>query len=358
MINPATKLKGKTVLVTGGAGFIGSHLIDHLRYYGARVVCFDNLSTGSKEYVDSRKSDPDFIFIRGDANNFKDIKKAFNKWPIDYVFHYAALVGVKRTSEEPLSVLADIEGIKHILELARQHKVKKIAYASSSEIYGDQERQPLHEENSYYDIKMPYALVKSAGENFFRSYWEITGLPIVIYRFFNAYGPRQAGSMYGFVTGVFISEVLQDKSPTIFHDGKQTRDFMFIDDNIEAAIQGLLNDKTDGQAINLGTGREVSILQLAKMIIKISGKKLHPSLLHKRKIAEIKRRVADTKKMKSLLNYVPKVSLEEGLKQTYAWYAQNQQEMTTGERITYNWRQKNIWVPIDERKKIKTNKLS
>ncbi len=356
MINPAKKLKGKTVLVTGGAGFIGSHLIDRLLSYGARVICFDDLSTGRQEYIDSKKDDRNFIFIKGDANEMKDIKKAFSHGPVDYVFHYAALVGVQRTIEEPLKVLKDIDGIKHILELALQHKIKKIAYASSSEIYGNQEKMPLHEENSYYDIKMPYALVKSAGENFFRSHWELSGVPVVIYRFFNAYGPRQASSMYGFVTGVFISQVLQNIPPTIFYDGKQTRDFMYIDDNIEASIQGLLNDKTTGETINLGTGRETTILELANKIIKISGKKLKPSLLNKRNLIEIKRRVADTAKMKKIIGYRPRVSLEDGLRRTYDWYANNPQFIAQGERTTYAWRKKNVWAPI--KKSSKTKKKS
>ena len=345
MLNPRKFLKNRTVLVTGGAGFIGSHLCDHLMNYGARVVCFDDLSTGSKNYVDSQRGNKKFFFIKGDVNKFADIKKPFAKFKIDYVFHYAALVGVQRTIEEPLKVLADLDGIRYILDLSHKNKVKKLAFASSSEVYGNQEQMPLHEEESYLDIRMPYAMVKSAGENYFRTYWEMMGLPVTILRFFNVYGPRQESSRYGFVVGVFISQVLRDRQPTIFYDGKQTRDFMYIDDNVEAAIQSLLNKKTDGETINLGTGRETTILELAQKIIALSGKKLAPSLLHKRNLVEIKRRVAHNDKMINLLGYKPRVSLEDGLRLTHDWYAQNPQFVKDRKHSSYSSYRRQNWIP-------------
>lgn len=346
MIDPRKKLQGKTVLVTGGAGFIGSHLSERLLSYGARVVCFDNLSTGNLENLLDARKNPRFSFMRGDVNRLADIKKAFNQHKIDFIFHYAALVGVQRTIDDPLKVLADIDGIRNMLALASKHKVKKIVYASSSEIYGNQEKMPLHEEYSYYDAKIPYATVKILGENYLRTYWETSGLPITILRFFNAYGPRQESSRYGFVTGVFISQVLQNKAPTIFHDGMQTRDFMYIDDNIEAAIQALLNHKADGQAINLGTGKETTILELAQKIVRLAGKEktLKPSLLHKRNTVEIKRRVANTEKMEKLLGFHSKYSLEEGLRLTYEWYLHHPYKVKKGKKLSYREYRKQVWA--------------
>lgn len=353
MLNPKKFLKDKTVLVTGGAGFIGSHLCDRLLDYGAKVICFDNLSTGSKAYVDAKRSDKNFVFIYGDVNRMADVKKPFERNKIDYVLHYAALVGVRRTVEEPLKVLGDIEGIKNILELSSRHKIRKIVYASSSEIYGNNDRMPLHEDNSFYDVKMPYAMVKSAGENYFRTYWEIRGLPMTILRFFNVYGPRQASSSYGFVTGIFISQVLQNINPTIFYDGKHTRDFMFVADNIEASIQALINKKTDGYAINLGTGAETSILELAQRIIKLNGNNLEPSLMHKRKLSfEVQRRIADISRMTKLLGFAPKYSLDDGLKITYAWYKENPQYLKRGAPLTYAHYRRQTRFP---RKKQKLN---
>ena len=157
MINPTKYIKGKTILVTGGAGFIGSHLVDRLLFYGARVICFDNLSTGSKQYVEAMKKNHRFVFVKGDVNVFSDIQNIFKKYRIDYAFHYAAVVGVQRTIEEPLKVLTDIEGIKHILELSRIHKVKKVVYASSSEIYGNQKTMgtvSINFSNYYINLKL------------------------------------------------------------------------------------------------------------------------------------------------------------------------------------------------------------
>lgn len=325
MINPREKLNNKTVLVTGGAGFLGSHLCDRLLHYGAKVICFDNLSTGSKEYVDSKHSNPDFVFALGDANVLSDLEKIFKEHRIDYVFHYAAVVGVQRTVEQPLAVFNDIEGIKNLAEAAVENKVKKIVYSSSSEAYGSQKELPFNEEMSYYDTRHPYALVKATGESFFRSYCGPRGVPVASLRFFNVYGPRQASSRYGFVVGIFISQVLQDMPPTIFRDGSQTRDFTYVDDNVEAVIQALLNENTNGEIINIGTGVETSVLELANKILALSGKKLNPVFLRDIKFSETPRRVADINKMKKLLNYECRMPLEEGLLQTYEWYKNNPQ---------------------------------
>ncbi|MDD5547605.1 MAG: NAD-dependent epimerase/dehydratase family protein [Candidatus Pacebacteria bacterium] len=348
MINPSTKLAGKTVLITGGAGFIGSHLCDKILGYGGKVICFDDLSTGSKAYVESQKDNKNFTFIKGDVNKLSDIHVPFLKHRIDYVLHYAALVGVQRTIDDPLSVLIDIDGIKNILDLSHKHGVKKIVYASSSEVYGNQEKQPLHEDESYLNTRIPYAVVKMVGEHYLQTYWETVGLPYTALRFFNVYGPRQESSRYGFVVGVFISQILQGKKPTIFHDGSQTRDFMYVEDNVEAAIQALINEKANGHAINLGHSRETSILELAKMVAGIAGRKdLEPELFHERALAEIKRRVADNRKMLEILEYIPKHNLESGLKLTFDWYKQNPKLTMSDEKQTFKKYSEQVWIPRD-----------
>src|SRR3989344_771169 len=346
MINPKEKLKGKTVLVTGGAGFIGSHLCDKLLEYGAkRVVCLDNLLSGNKYYLESKKGDPRFVFEFGDVNKFEDLKKVFSNHRIDYVMHYAAVVGVLRTMEYPYAVLNDLEGIKHICALAAEHGVKKIVYASSSEIYGNQKEMPLHEEMSYYDTKHPYALVKATAESYFKIFSGVSGIPTVSLRFFNVYGPRQESSDYGFVTGIFISQVLKDSNPTIFRDGTQTRDFTYIEDNVEAAVRALASDKTNGSVINVGTGAEISILDLAKRIIAISGKKIEPSRLNTRNYYEVQRRVADTAKMKELLGYECKTSLSDGLRLTYDWYKNNPSLLLKDKETGYKTYEAKVWKP-------------
>lgn len=345
MTDITAKLSGTTTLVTGGAGFIGSHLCDRLMDYGAKVVCFDNLSSGNKYYLESKKGNAHFVFIQGDVNNLADLGKVFLGHKIDYLMHYAAVVGVLRTMEQPFGVLSDLEGIKHICSLSTAHGVKKIVYASSSEIYGDQKEMPLHEDMSYYDTKHPYALVKATAESYFKSFSQVSGIPVVSLRFFNVYGPRQESSDYGFVSGIFIAQVLRGLQPIIFRDGTQTRDFTYINDNVEAAIRALVNDNANGGIINIGTGKETSILELAKKIIAISGKKLEPSLMNTRTSYEVQRRVAHVGKMKDLLGFECTTSLDAGLGKTFEWYKSNPQLLLKDKDTSYKSYQEKIWVP-------------
>lgn len=312
-------LEGKISLVTGGAGFIGSHLCERLLKDGSEVICFDNLSTGREANIKELSANPRFHFIRGDANSREELAAVFSKFNIDYVFHYAAVVGVKRTLENPLAVLQDIEGLQHILELSHAAKVKKFIFSSSSEVYGNPLELPEREDGAV-NAKLPYAVVKLAGENLLAAYWEQYRLPTVALRFFNVYGPRQEGSDYGFVIGIFINQVIAGTPPTIFGDGTQTRDFVYVDDNIEAAIRALWRDEANGQVINVGTGRPTTILDLAERVIALSGKPgLKPEFLPPRHI-EVMHRWPQINKMRLCLDFVPRISLEEGLKRTHDAY--------------------------------------
>jgi len=328
--NMFEQLKGKTVLVTGGAGFIGSHLCERLLELGAKVICFDNLSTGrvrnlsfAYDLQNASSANPNFVFIQGDVNIADDIRQVFLSYPIDYVFHYAAVVGVKRVWEKPFAVFRDIEGFNDILDLSVMRGVKKVIFSSSSEAYGE----PVESESKEDGIHNPgrrdaYALTKLVGENLFLGYYEKYKLPATVLRFFNVYGSRQESSAYGFVAGVFIKQVLEGKNPTVFGDGSANRDFVYIDDNIDLAIKALLSDKTNGEVINIGKGKPTTILELAEQIIKLSGKDLRPELLPARP-NDIKYRCPDITKMKQLLDAEPQVSLEEGLKITFDWYKDN-----------------------------------
>jgi len=315
------EIKGKRVLVTGGAGFIGSHLSERLLELGAKVVVVDNFSVGKRENLKGFSKNKDLKVIKADVNNFKEISSIFSKNKFDYVFHYAAVVGVKRLEERPMDILEDIEGIKNILKLCLKHKIKKLVFSSSSEVYGEPLSLP-EREDGVHSPRDVYALVKLVGENLIQIYYKNHKLPGCALRLFNVYGPRQNSSPYGFVVGIFIKQVLKGKRPTIFGDGLQTRDFIYIKDNVEAAIRTLLNKKTNGEIINIGRGRQATILGLAERVIKISEKKLKPVFLPKRKI-DIRYRCPDTQKMKRLLKFIPSYSLDKGLKETYDWYKSN-----------------------------------
>lgn len=307
-------------LVTGGAGFIGSHLCHRLINDGHDVVSFDNLSSGSQRNIEHLLH-KGLIFVRGDANSYQELRDVFEKHgPFRGVFHHAAVVGVKRTLEAPLDVLRDLEGLRNVFQLSNEFGKSKVVYASSSEVYGQPVEIP-EVETGHVNAKMPYAVVKLIGEKFVESYWQYEKLPTCALRFFNVYGPKQESSAYGFVTGIFIRQVLSGKPPTIFGDGSQTRDFVYIDDNIEANIQAFEREETNGQIINVGTGRPMTILDLAEWIIQLTGKEgeITPAFQDAPR-EDIRHRFPDVAKMNKLLGFRPRTRIEEGLQKTIAWY--------------------------------------
>jgi UDP-glucose 4-epimerase len=309
--------KPKTILVTGGAGFIGSHLCEYLIKQGDRVICFDNLSAGRLENIEHIKNK--IVFIKGDVNKLTDIEPVFQDNKIDAVFHYAAVVGVKKTLESPLEVLDDVEGTRNILKLALEHGKPKVIFASSSEVYGEPVEIP-EIESGHINPKIPYAVVKLYGEKLVEAYWQKYRLPTCSLRFFNVYGPRQESSDYGFVAGIFIKNVLKGKSPVIFGDGTQTRDFIYIDDNVEASFRAFELQKTNGETINVGTGKPTTILDLAETIIEeceMAGK-INVKFSPKRD--DIRHRFPDVSKMIRLIGFRPKIPLRLGLKKTIDWY--------------------------------------
>ena len=297
------------ILVTGGAGFIGSSLAERLILDPENfVVIVDNLTTGTKDRLPFSKN-KNWHFIKADVNRFNDISAIMISYQFDYVFHYAAVVGVQRTLQNPVLVLDDIIGIRNILDLAKNTGVKCVYYSSSSEVYGEPVEFPQNEETTPLNSRLPYAVVKNVGESFLKSYHREYGLNFTIFRFFNTYGPKQSND---FVVSKFIRAALADKEIVVYGDGKQKRTFLYIEDNLDSCVTIFEKRKYRNEVINIGHEEEISILDLAKTVIKLAKSKSkivhHPPL----KEGDMIRRLPDNSRMKALINR-PLYTLEEGI---------------------------------------------
>ena len=298
------------ILITGGAGFIGSCLAERLADNPENeVVVVDNLLTGNIHNLDMEKYS-NITFIREDVNNYKELSDIFGRFNFDYVFHYAALVGVQRTLANPVMVLNDINGIKNILSLAKNTAVKKIFFSSSSEVYGEPVELPQNEHTTPLNSRLPYAIVKNVGEAFLKSYKKEYGIDYTIFRFFNTFGPKQSND---FVISKFIAKALRNEDITIYGDGSQTRTFCYIEDNVEACVNAFYENKFCNDVVNIGSDNEISILELANMVIQLTKSKSNITFLPPLTEGDMSRRNPDSKKMSELLGR-ELLPLEEGLK--------------------------------------------
>lgn len=302
------------ILITGGAGNVGSALAMKLaaNKYNL-VVVVDNLLTGHLRKVPQQGN---VVFIKTNVNNYNDLVPVFGRFDFDYVFHYAAMVGVARTLANPMGVLEDIEGIKNILSLSKNSGVKRVFYSSSSEVYGEPFEIPQNENTTPLNSRLPYAVVKNVGESFFKSYYQEYGLEFTIFRFFNTYGPNQSED---FVMPKFLRAALQNEPITIFGEGLQTRSFCYVDDNVETCINAIDNPDCINNVINVGSDVELTILSLAEQIIKISGSKSKIIHLPALKEGDMARRCPEISKMKAILNR-DLITVEEGIKKMIAFY--------------------------------------
>jgi len=301
-------------LITGGAGNVGSALAKRLVQDENNFVCVvDNLSTGAMHKLPNLDT-KNFKFIQADVNDFDTLASIFLQNPFDYVFHYAAVVGVQRTLENPLLVLNDIDGIKNILKLSSYSKVKRIYFSSSSEVYGEPIEFPQNENTTPLNSKLPYSIVKNLGEAYFKSYHASYGLDYTIFRFFNTYGENQSTD---FVIPKFIELAKNNLPITIYGDGSQTRTFCYVDDNIATTLATLDENKGINDVINIGSDVEISVLDLAKEIIRLTNSSSEIKHLPALKEGDMTRRKPDISKMKSILNR-PMVTLEDGLKKLIA----------------------------------------
>lgn len=286
------------ILITGGAGNIGSSLVRRLSALDKyKITVIDDLSTGSFSKLSGVEKSK-FEFIKADVNDFNDISSIMVSRAFDFVFHYAAVVGVKRTLEHPINVLRDIEGIKNILDLSKNTGVKRVFFSSSSEVYGEPVEFPQNEDTTPLNSRLPYAVVKNVGESFFRSYYHEFGLNYTIFRFFNTYGPNQSDD---FVVPRFLELAHQNRPITVYGDGSQSRTFCYVDDNTET-IQNILEQNAFiNDTVNIGSDIEMSVLDLAKKVIEFTRSSSQVVHLPPLPEGDMTRRRPDISKMKSIL---------------------------------------------------------
>jgi len=294
----------RKILFTGGAGFIGSCLCERLLEDPENfLVIVDDLSTGSRDKLPVRHKNR-YKFIKCNVNNYVDISQVFLSYHFDYVFHYAAVVGVKRTQDNPLNVLKDIRGVEHLLKLSKNSNVKRIFFSSSSEVYGEPVEFPQNENTTPLNSRIPYAIVKNVGEAFLKSYYEEHKLKYTVFRFFNTYGSKQNAD---FVMSRFLKLAIKNEPLTIYGDGNQSRTFCYIDDNIEATykfFEMVVNDdEYRNEIINIGNNKEYKILDLAKIVIEVTNSKSEIIYLPPLKEGDMTRRLPDNRKMRAILGY-------------------------------------------------------
>ena len=300
----------KRILITGGAGFIGSSLAQRLAEDEENyIVIVDNLLTGSESKL-PESVHQNIKFIRADVNDFQEISSIFHAFSFDYVFHYAALVGVKRTLANPVKVLNDLNGIRNILNLSKNSRVKRVYYSSSSEVYGEPVEFPQNEHTTPLNSRLPYAIVKNVGEAYLRAFMQEFDVEFTIFRFFNTYGSKQSND---FVMSKFLTAAMNNQDIPIYGDGSQTRTFCYIDDNIEACVNAFYKNKIVNDVANIGSDMEISILDFATKIIELTNSKSNIIFLPALKEGDMTRRCPDITKMKLLLNR-RMTSLDEGIR--------------------------------------------
>jgi len=306
------------VLVTGGAGFIGSNLTEALLKAGHQVRALDNLSTGKRENLVFEGAYPFLEMIEGDLCDLITCQKAVEG--IEYVFHQAALPSVQRSVEDPMSSnQVNVGGTLNILMAARDAGVRRVIYAASSSAYGDTPTLPKEEEMVPNPLS-PYALQKFIGEQYCRLFFQLYGLETISLRYFNIFGPKQdPDSIYSAVIPRFIDALISGRAPVIFGDGEQSRDFTYIDNVVHANLLAMNAERIQGEAVNVACGRRVSLNQLLKILQDIIGSHIPPLYEEPRK-GEPRHSLADIKKGKAILNYDPRVGIEEGLRRTVEYF--------------------------------------
>jgi len=309
-------------LVTGGAGFIGSNIVSELIQRNERVRVLDNFSTGRREnlYPFLNKIE----LIEGNLTDLETVREAMQG--VDFVLHQGALPSISRSIEHPLdSNNSNVLGTLNVLITARDYKIQRIVYASSSSVYGDSYEAPRKESMNPKPLS-PYAVSKLAGEFYCQVFYRIYKLEVAVLRYFNVFGINQYPySQYSAVIPKFISAILSGNSPTIYGDGLQSRDFTFVSNIVKANLKALESDSSVGEILNIGSGRRYNLLELIQTINSILGSNVEP-IFDRPKVGEIRHSLADISKAEKLLGYSVDIDFKEGLKRMISWIKEDEKK--------------------------------
>jgi nucleoside-diphosphate-sugar epimerase len=307
-------------LVTGGAGFIGSHIASALASSGARVRIIDDLSTGHRDNLD--EIDADIDFVHGSLVDEIPLRRALED--VELVFHEAALPSVPRSVENPRQThVACVDATLSLLVASRERRVRRIIYAGSSSAYGDQLTLPKSE-NMLPDPLSPYAVAKLVGEYYCQVFTRVYGLETISLRYFNVFGPRQdPSSQYSGVVSRFISKLLSNEKPIIYGDGEQSRDFTYVDNVVEANVRAAETEKGVGQVINIANGQSITLNELLNELKILTGNTDVQAEYHEPRTGDVRHSLADISRAHEFLNFEPRVGLREGLNLTIDWWRQS-----------------------------------
>ncbi|HMG35731.1 MAG TPA: NAD-dependent epimerase/dehydratase family protein [Blastocatellia bacterium] len=308
-------VRGLRVVVTGGAGFVGSNIVRRLLDSSARVIVLDDFYTGKENNLPA--DNPNLEVVRGTVTDFELVRNIVRG--ADRVIHEAARNIIVSTRNPREDYEVNIGGTLNVLLAAREFSTSRVVYASSASVYGNPRYLPINEDDAT-NMLSPYAVSKFAGENYCKAFYESYGLSTSVVRYSNVYGTLQRpDNPYCGVIAKFFESAMANEPPRIHGDGEQTRDFTFIDDVVDATLQAAFSSKAEGQVYNVGTGRETTINQLARTIIAITGSQVEPVYVDRRDIDNIRRRVVNIEKIRRELRWVPSITIEQGLRRTYEW---------------------------------------
>ncbi len=324
----------ETILVTGGAGFIGSNIAEALVSRGCRVVVLDDLSSGKLDNIDHLLHNRSFTFIRGTILDSGLLRSVMKTYQVSGISHQAAIASVTKSVLNPVKSLeANIIGTANLFDIAAENGCRRIVFASSCAVYGDGPESPKCE-HMRPDPRSPYAVSKAAKEMLARTFCSLHAIEIVSLRYFNVYGRRQhAQSDYAAVIPAFIARAIRDEPLPVEGDGLQTRDFVYIDDVVQANLRGLNTPGLSGRCFNIGSGSSASILDIARTIIRVAGSS--SEIVHRPpRPGDVRDSLADIASSRKELGYAPAFAIEQGLAETLAWFRENDVVLKMKSRLT------------------------